>query len=260
MAELAAYTIWVPTLMLVIFRVAGIFLTAPLLSNGAIPPVLKGTISVVIGLAVTARLSSPVAMPPTWQALVFAIGREMLVGGVIGYAADLLFVGVNIGGQHISQQMGIGLATVYDPQSQSGAGVLSAMLQMVALAIFLAIGGHRQMLAGFMSTFDTVPLMGFTVDQSLLTVVVKLLTASFEMGVRVAAPVLAALMLASVAMGLIQRTMPQFNILSAGFQIRVIVSLIILAVAVAALVPLIETGWRFTLTQMAHLFSEPTSG
>ena len=254
MPELAGYTIWVPTLMLVIFRVAGMFLTAPVLSSPSIPPIVKGTISVIIGLAATARLAAPVILPDTWVALVLGIGREMLVGGTIGYAANLLFVGVNIGSTHMGQQMGIGLARVFDPQSAATTGVLATMMQMVAMVIFLAIGGHRQMLAGLLATFDSVPLMGFTVNAGMLDVVVALMGAAFEMAIRVGAPVLVALMLASLAMGLIQRTMPQFNILSAGFQIRVAASLTILAVSVASLTPLITAGWKLTMQSLAKLF------
>lgn len=257
MAELVTYTVWVPTLMLVIFRVAGIFVTAPMLSSPVIPPVVKGMISVIVGLAATARLAAPVAMPETWVALVLGIGREMLIGGTLGYAASLLFVGVSVAGQHIGQQMGIGLANVFNPQAEATTSVIAAALNFVALVIFLAIGGHRLLLGGLMDTFAIVPLMSFAPGEGVLEIIVYLLGASFALAVKVAAPVLVTLMLASVAMGLIQRTMPQFNILSAGFQIRVMVALLILSVSVAALVPLLEAGWDLTLSQLARIIPIP---
>jgi len=252
--ELTEYAVWVPTLMLVIFRVAGLFLTAPMLGSPTIPPVVKAMIAIVVALAVTARLAAPVALPATWPALVMAVGREMLVGATLGYAASLLFVGIDVAGRNISQQMGIGLAEVFNPQTADSTDLVSTMLNLVALAIYLCIGGHRMLIEGLLGTFQTVPLMGFAVGADVLEIMLSLLTAAFVLGIKVAAPVLVTLMLASVAMGLIQRTMPQFNILSAGFQIRAMVSLLILAVSVAALVPLIEIGWSMTLTAMGHLF------
>ena len=252
--ELAEYAVWVPTLMLVIFRVAGIFIMAPMLGSATIPPVVKAMIAIVVGLAVTARLAAPVAMPATWVALVMGVGREMLVGGTLGYAASLLFVGVNVAGRNISQQMGIGLAEVYNPQTEGTTDLVSTTLNLLALVIYLSIGGHRLLVEGLMGTFNAVPLMGFSAGADVLEIMLALLTAAFILGVKVAAPVLVTLMLASVAMGLIQRTMPQFNILSAGFQIRVMVSLMILAVAIAALVPMIEIGWSMTMAAMGKLF------
>ena len=258
MAELSTYTIWVPTLLLVIFRVAGIFMTAPLLSDAAIPGKVKTTMAMILGLAVTARLAAPVTLPGDWVSLVLGIGREMLLGATIGFATSLLFLGVQVGAQQIGQQMGIALANVFNPVSRATTNVLGGLFHLTALVIFLSIGGHRLMMHGLLETFDTVPLMGFGVGAGVLKMVVSLLTAAYVMTVKVAAPVLVAMMLASVAMGLIQRTMPQFNILSAGFQIRVMVAALILAVSVASLGPLVGRGWEFTMTKLAELFPAPT--
>ena len=205
-----------------------------------------------------ARLAAPVTLPGDWVSLVLGIGREMLLGATIGFATSLLFLGVQVGAQQIGQQMGIALANVFNPVSRATTNVLGGLFHLTALVIFLSIGGHRLMMHGLLETFDTVPLMGFGVGAGVLKMVVSLLTAAYVMTVKVAAPVLVAMMLASVAMGLIQRTMPQFNILSAGFQIRVMVAALILAVSVASLGPLVGRGWEFTMTKLAELFPAPT--
>jgi len=258
MSELAAYTVWVPTLMLVIFRVAGIFISAPLLSDVPVPARVKAAFSIVVALAVTARIASPVAVPGDWVTLVMGIGGELLIGGIIGYAAGLLFLGVELGAQHIGQQMGIALAQVYNPLAQATANVMSILFHMTALVIFLAIGGHRTMLAGLLDTFHFVPLMGFSMHAGILKMVVALLSAAFVLAVKVSAPVLVALLLTSVSLGVIQRTMPQFNILSAGFQVRILVSLLILAVTVASLAPLLENGWQITTEHVMRIW--PSGG
>ncbi len=257
MQELAAYTIWVPTLLLVIFRVGGMFITAPLLSDASIPVRVKAAVSIVMALAVVGRLVSPAPMPSDWTTLVLGIGSEMLIGATIGYATTLLFQGVALGAQHIGQQMGIALANIYNPMAQTTSNVLSTLFNLTAVVIFLAIGGHRLMIQGLLETFHTVPLMGFTVDATVLGVIVALMTASFVLAAKVGAPVVVAMLLASMAMGLIQRTMPQFNILSAGFQIRVMAAAIILAVSVAALVPLVQAGWEMTMERVAEIFPAP---
>ena len=253
MEDIAAYTIWAPTLMLVIVRVAGIFMTAPLLSDPSIPNKVKATVGIIIGLGVTGRLAAPVSLPQDWASLALGVGGEVLLGASIGFAANLLFLGIQMGAQQIGQQMGIALANVFNPLAQTTANVMGTLFHLTSLAVFLAIGGHRVMLQGLMNTFDTVPLMGFGMTPDVLDAILSLLSASFILAIKVAAPVVTALMLSSVAMGLIQRTMPQFNILSAGFQIRVMLTTIILAVSVASLVPLIENGWAFVQTQIVRM-------
>jgi flagellar biosynthesis protein FliR len=254
MTEFAAYTIWAPTLLLVIARVAGIFLTAPLLSETAIPGVVKAMVAMVLGLAVTARLAAPVTMPGDWVALVLAVGGETLLGATIGFATSLMFHGVELGAEHIGQQMGLSLASVFNPLVEDTTNVLGNMLHLTALVIFLAIGGHRLMVQGLLETFDKVPITGFSMSQGVLDAVVSLTTASFVLAIKVAAPILVTMMLVGVGMGLIQRTMPQLNILSAGFQIRIMVSAVILAVSVASLLPLVQQAWQITMTVMTRLF------
>jgi flagellar biosynthesis protein FliR len=254
MLEFADYAVWAPTLLLVIVRVAGIFVTAPLLSDPSIPAAVKAMVSVVIGLAVTARLSSPVPMPDDWTSLVLSLGGEMLIGGILGYTTSLLLTGLEIAGEQIGQQMGIALAEVFNPLTEATTNVIGQLVHMTGLAVFLLIGGHRMMLHGLMETFSTVPLLGYGLPAGLVDVTVALMTGAFILSLKVAAPVLVAMLLTELAMGLIQRTMPQFNILSTGFQVRVAVAGTVLAVGVTTMGPLIEQAWAVASAAIAGLF------
>jgi flagellar biosynthesis protein FliR len=254
MFDIAPYLVWAPTLMLVIARVSGIFMTAPLLSNESIPALLKALLSIVVGLAVTARLASPAAPPADWVSLVLGMGGELLVGATLGFATNLLFGALEMAGEQIGQQMGIALAEVFNPMSESNTNVVGQLLNLTGIAVFLLIGGHRALLGGLLDTFGTVPLLKVGLPAGILDVMVALLTASLVLSLKVAAPVLVAMMLVSLAMGLIQRTMPQFNILSVGFQVRAAVAAAVLAVGVAALGPLIEQAWSVTSQMVVSLF------
>lgn len=251
--EIGGYTVWVPTLMLVIFRVAGVFLTAPMLNSPVIPMQVKAMMSLVVGLAITGRMVQPTPMPDHWAALVLGIGSEMLIGGTIGYVANLLFMGVQIGAGQIGQQMGVALANVFNPLAEETTNVMSSMFHLTALVLFLTMGGHRTLIAGLLETFDRAPLMSFGAGPAVLEMVVRVLTAALVLALKLAAPVLLAMLLASMSLGLIQRTMPQLNILSAGFQIRVMLALVILAGSVAALPPLLRIGWEVILRELARV-------
>ncbi len=257
MFEITQYAVWVPTLLLVITRVSGIFLTAPLLSNSSIPDALKALLAMVIGLGVTGRFSHPVAMPSDWTTLVLGMGGELLIGATLGFATNLIFAGLELAGEQIGQQMGISLAEVFNPLSETTTNIIGQVIQMTGIAVFLLIGGHRAMLAGLLDTFTSVPLLKVGLPNGLIDVMTSLMTASLVLAIKVAAPVLVAMLLMSMAMGLIQRTMPQLNILSVGFQVRVMVAAVVLAVSVAALYPLIQQAWAATSTVVAGLFAKP---
>jgi flagellar biosynthetic protein FliR len=241
-----------PALVLVTARVAGIFLVAPVLGSDLVPLRLRLFIALVVGLGVVGRVPAPAL---SGQALEFlgVIGCELLIGATLGYAARLLFAGVELGAFHVGQQMGVSLAEVFDPFWQEEGGVRQRFFQLLAIVIFLAVGGHREVLSALLRTFDMVPPLGAVPGQAVLNVVVALLTASFTLAIKVAAPVLIALMLALVAMGLLQRTLPQFNMFSMGLSVQAMLGLLVLAGTLAVTAPLVQGAWDFTAGQLMKM-------
>ncbi|MCK4602241.1 MAG: flagellar biosynthetic protein FliR, partial [Phycisphaerae bacterium] len=114
----------------------------------------------------------------------------------------------------------------------------------LAIVIFLAIGGHRVLIAAVLKTFDTVPVMSLSAGGAILKMIVALLGTSFALALKVAAPAIVALLLATVAMGLLQKTMPQFNLFSTGLPIRALLGLLALAAALAYLPALLGAAWE----------------
>ncbi|HQU47256.1 MAG: hypothetical protein B7Z73_17640 [Planctomycetia bacterium 21-64-5] len=106
---------------------------------------------------------------------------------------------------------------------------------MVALAVFLLCGGHRMAMTGFLDTFAALPPGSASMATSLGDMVVTLLVQSFSLGVRVAAPATAALLLASLVLGIVSRTLPQLNVMALGFGLNALVTLSILSASLAGL-------------------------
>jgi len=241
MIELDPYMKYVPALMLVLFRVTGIFVVAPVFSDAAVPPRLRYLMGVVISLAAVGRLAGPVELSARWIDLVAGAAGEFLIGATIGYVARLVFAGVELGAFHIGQQMGVSLGEVFDPMSQAPSDAVRRLFQMLCVVIFLGIGGHRMLISSLLATFQAVPLMGLAPDGGLLDMVVMLLGASFVLALKVAAPVLIAMLLATLALGMLQKALPQCNILSIGLSVRAILGLGVLGVGLAALAALMES-------------------
>jgi len=248
--DLATYTIWLPTLMLAAARMLGLFLVAPVFGHAAVPVRLRYFLALVAALAVTAvgeRFAEPVALPGSALAAGLAIAGELALGALIGYTVRLIFVGVELGAMHAATQMGLTMAELFSPQGAGEqGGVVRRLFVLTAIVVFLAIGGHRQVLAGLVGTFDRVPLMSFLPGPAALDMVAGLLTATFALALKVAAPVLIAMLLTTVALGLLQRTVPQCNVLSTGLPMRALLGLAVLALALAALPELLETAWDAT--------------
>lgn len=230
-------TTWLPTLAAAMARLTGLALTAPVLGSSLLPGRLRFMLAVVMAIAVTARTSEPLVLP-AGAAAVAVLALELLVGVMVGLGGRLVVAGLELAGWHISQQLGFSLAESYDPTADESFDVSGRLLGLLAVVIFLGIGGHRTMIRAVIDSFGAVgPLAAMSAP--VVNVLAAMLMASFALALKAAAPVLLALLLAGAALGLLQRTMPQVNILSVGLPIRAIIGLVVLAASLAVLTPLI---------------------
>ena len=243
-----------PPAMLVIFRIGGLTIYGPLLGSTVIPVRIKVMLSVILGLAVYPLLSKAtlVGMPLEMSLFQLApmVALELLIGIAIGFAASMPLTAMQTGGLIMGQQMGLGFARFFNPAINDEADVLGQILFFMALATFIIIGGHEYMLLAVLKSFEYVPLGGFTPDVSLADLVLGLLLASFELAMRVAMPLLAIVFVETVAMGFISKTVPQLNILSLGFPVRILAGFAIVAASLLVFHDLLLEEFNSTLTML----------
>ncbi len=242
---------WSLTLLLVAARVGGVFLAGPVFSHAVFPVRLRVAMTLVVAVAVVGRIAQPPALPPTVAHLAVALALEAAIGAVIGFAARLLLVGVELGAWHAAQQMGIGLAEVYNPHADELSGPVTTLFRMLAVMAFLAVGGHRDVLGALLRSFRTVPLRSGIGMESAVSLVVGLLGASFSVALKVAAPVLVALLLAGAVLGALQKSVPQLHVLSTNLPIRTLLGLLVLAASVASVAWVVEAEWTRTFDRIA---------
>lgn len=247
----ACQTTWAATLLLLTARVAGIFLVAPVYSAAAVPWRLRLLMSVLIAQALIASVAAA-PVPANMTAMLIALGSELAIGATIGYAARLVLAGVQLGAMHIGQQMGLSLAETFGGGAAPGeSGMLRRLLYLLAAVIFLTIGGHREVILALRRTLQAVPLAGFPAGAGMLEMVTALLGASFVLALKVAAPVLVAMLLATVALGALQRTVPQYNTLTIGLPVRLMVGLFVLAVSLGAFGRVVEQAFALTFGRLS---------
>jgi len=252
--------------LLVLSRIGGLVMVAPVFGAAAVPMQVRALLTLTLALLILPtqlglNLDRPGDLatlaiapdreigPVDWQTgtadpgnlvnyAVF-LGGEFLVGLVLGAGVAILIGGAEMVGQMISQISGMAVANVLNPTLDAEVPIISQLLHMLALAIFLIIGGHRQLMDALLGTFRTIPLGTGSAEAPMVEALSTLVTQSLEFGVRAAAPAVAALLLSTLVLGLIGRTLPQLNILVIGFGINTIVGLATLALTIGAV------GWMF---------------
>jgi flagellar biosynthetic protein FliR len=229
----------VPAGLLVVVRIGGLMLYGPVFGSNVIPVRVKVFLAFLLGAACyptlgAAHLERMQAMPGLWE-LVPLVALELLIGIVIGYVAALPLIAVQTGGLVMGQQMGLGFARFFNPAIEDEADVLGQILFFMVLAGFLLIGGHEAMLLAMLRSFEHLPPGHFAVNGDLLDMINGLLRSAFELALRVAAPVLALIFLQSAALGYISKTVPQLNILSLGFPLRIMVGILMITLGLVVI-------------------------
>ncbi len=236
-------------LPLVVTRLLGMMLTAPVLSHEAFPLRLRALAAVVLSLPVMAQAAF-VAVPASTAAYAAAVVLELLIGSAVGYAVRLVFAGMEVAAGYIGQQLGVGLIEAMNPTVDEAPGTVGRLMSLLAIVIFFAIGGHRLLIGGLMETFTAAPVMSMQAAESVLGVLAGLLAASFVLALKVASPVLAALLLATAGMAIVQRGTLSFNILTVGFPVYTLLGLVALGGAVAFAGPLLANALNAAMKAM----------
>lgn len=220
---------FVPTFVLVFFRLAGMMLFAPLFGSTRVPRRVRALLILVLAFGVTPGVQPASLEITTWE-LAMAIGGEMAFGLAMGMALSLVFVAAQWAGEMIGQQMGLNLSEVFDPQFGSSGSVLGELYFMLTLVIFLSVNGHREMLLGVHDSFEALPLLTAEVDRQVVDTIVGLLGGATVLAIRLAAPMLVTMLIVDLVLGLIGKTMPQMNVMSAGLTLRSVVGMVIVIV------------------------------
>jgi flagellar biosynthetic protein FliR len=224
---------YVPVFVLVLFRIAGFMLFAPLFGSARIPKRARTLFAVILAMGLTPGVHQPARLPLTSLGTAMAIGGEICFGLAMGMILSFVFIAAQWAGQMIGQQVGFNIAETFDPQFGQSSSLIGDMYYMMTLVVFLAIGGHRQMIRGLRDSFDTLPLLAVGINQPLLDLVIDMFQTATTVAARLAAPVLTTMLIVDLTLGFLGKTMPQMNVMTMGLSIKAMVGLIILIFGMA---------------------------
>lgn len=229
--------------VLVLSRVSGLMMIAPVYGTREVPVKVRALLTFALTVLISPLpLAGEVSQPPVAMIdfLVY-VGAEVLIGYLLGMGVWLFFTGLQVAGQLIAQVGGQSAAGVLNPTLGSQTPMSAQLFYLFCLAVYLIIGGHRVLMAGLLETFRTLPVglgSGWT-ELPLLETVTAMVSQSFELGFRIGAPVTVSLLVSTLVMGLISRTLPQLNIMVVGFGVNALVTMSVLCLSFSAV------AWAF---------------
>jgi flagellar biosynthesis protein FliR len=235
--------------LLLTIRIGAIVLSLPLLDSRNIPAQLKVLLILMLSMALYPLVQTQqVVIPQRLGHLGLVVVSEMLIGLTIGFVAQLLFAGIQLGGEIISQQMGLHMATIFDPNSAHQASLVAHFQYVLAMLMFLSSSAHHWFIIAMAESLQSIPLAGLSTSGAVLPVILTLLGKACIIAIQLAAPVSIALLLATIVLGVMARLVPQLNVFMLSFPATLGLGLIMLALAL----PSVMGGIQLAFGQLGN--------
>ena len=230
---------WLATLIFPLARILAMISTSPVIGNKQVPKRIKVGLSVMLAIIIAPTIGE---MPPVSigspQGLLIIL-QQVIIGVAMGFTMRLIFTAVEMAGELIGLQMGLGFASFYDPLNASYTPIVARWMGMIAALAFLAMNGHLYMLSALAESFKTLPVGSMMTSQGFHEVATWG-GSIFAYALQISLPILAALLTTNIALGILTRAAPQLNLFAIGFPVTLAIGFFVLALSMPYFSPLLD--------------------
>ncbi len=244
---------WIVAFFFPLARILSLLVAAPPFNNAGLTMRVRLLLGLAIAIAISPALPQIPAMEPASGIGLLIIAQQMVIGLAMGFTMRLVFTAIDLAGTMISTQMGLGFATAYDPLNTSNTPVVSEFIGLLALLMFMAINGHLMVIATLMQSFALLPIGVMPANPSWLNVA-NAGGLIFSAGVLLALPLVVALLIANIALGVLGRVAPQLNLMAIGFPITLVLGLSALYISMSHLAAPLQQMFEYGLQSMLGYF------
>ncbi|MCX8066029.1 MAG: flagellar biosynthetic protein FliR [Candidatus Hydrogenedentes bacterium] len=236
--EVDLFLLYVLTLM----RISGFLVSMPVLGSRNIPMVVKAGLAGILALTITPLIPPLQSEFPKTLSNFIVIGTlEILIGVGMGFIVSIMFAGVQVAGELMDLQTGFGIMNIFNPAMETQFPIFGFFLFLLWAMFFLLINGHLYIIKVLTESYKILPIGTiYTPQENFGLGIAKLGSVIFIYGVRLAGPVLVAMLLTYAVLGVFGRAVPQINLLIIGFPITIGLGFIILAVCIGVYVGVFE--------------------
>lgn len=220
---------WIQLYLWPMVRISGLMLSAPLFGDGVASPRARLMLALALTLLIAPLLPPQAPVTSFTAAWWLRTVDELLLGVVMGFVLRIVFEAVVLGGEYIGNGMGIGFAQLADPLHGAPSPVVGLFLQVNAILLFLAFGGHLRLIQVLADSFHSMPVASEALTGRSAYAMADLGGRLFAGALTVSLPTVGALLLVNIAFGIMSRSAPTLNALSVGFPLSIVCGLALLS-------------------------------
>lgn len=230
-------------MILVFIRLITFFSSMNVIFPSGTPNIFKVGLSLFLSVVISFTINVDVNIASAADLINYSI-METTTGLVLGFITSICFNSLKIGGSLIDQQLGLSMVNIYDPNSKSQSTLIENIMYWMGIIIFFSMNGHHRLIEGIQQSFKLVPI-GESILSNNFTYVINVFVEYFIIGFKIAAPIIVALIITDLIMGLISRSVPQLNVMIIGMPLKILVGIMFFIIALP-----------FILSEIHNLFNK----
>jgi flagellar biosynthesis protein FliR len=249
----AQLNVWLTAFLWPFTRILALIAVAPVMGNASLQTQVK------IGLAAFITLIVAPTLPAMPQVTVFSaegiwiLANQFLIGVALGYTMQIVFTVVTAAGEVMGLGMGLGFASFFDPTMATDASALSSLFNMFASLAFLVFDGHLQMIAALVDSFQSLPISANVLAAPGWRTLAEWGAVVFSSGLLLSLPVVAALLITNLALGILNRAAPQIGIFQIGFAVTMLVGMLLILAMMPSMIPFFARLFDNGLQEMGRV-------
>lgn len=227
--------------LLVLTRMTGLFIIAPIFGRKNIPVYFKVGLAffMAVLLVNTQNPGIKIEYVNMWGFAILVI-KEIIVGITIGYVSYIIFTSIYVAGQIIDMQIGFGMVNVIDPVSNIQVPITANFYYIICMMLFLVGNGHHILINALFDSFKVVPLGTAAFSGALMNDLLRIFGSIFSIGFRISSPVIASILVTDIALGIMSRAVPQLNVFVVGMPLKIIIGLLVMVLTFPSFISIVE--------------------
>ena len=244
---------WLAALMFPLARLLGLFSSAPVFSNRGVSVRVRLAIGMGVAIAVLPVMPPMPQVAPGGGLGLAIFAQQIFIGIAIGFMMRIVFAAVDMAGALIGMQMGLSFAIFFDPDAGGQTAVLSDFLNLLATLLFLAANGHLLMIDILVRSFEWLPVTTAPVNAGGWGFIARTGLTVFAAGLLLSLPIVAILLVANIALGVLTRAAPQLNLFAVGFPITLTAGFIGVLLVMTNFAPVLQSLFERSFDTIALL-------
>lgn len=241
--------------ILIFFRLTAFIYSVPVFFPIGIPQRYKVGIGLMLALIFMPIISGNVAVINDIFIFIIMIFKEILVGLLMGFILNLIFNVTKMAGQFLDIQASFAMSSVFDPISNEAVTIIGRIFYFICLMVFLLIDGHHLMIKALTESFKVVSLGTFTINTNIYTYMIHVIIEFFNIGVKIAVPIILIIIITDFTLGLVAKVMPQLNIMIFGLPLKILIGLGCISLSLPMLMKIIVNNFGIVNEAIKGLFT-----